>query len=131
MSRLSFEIFKDGAEIYDYTPEWCEGLEIFFTRQVEGYIRLGRVSKKITDGVCRFDRSALEDGEYSPLLILSDRLITLPKIRVSDGRVSPAPYGDTELRELSRRMYRLEAALDTLCKRTDGVEKRVYGVTIF
>ena len=131
MSKIQIECFDDMAEISSISTEESKFLTLKFNTGYNGYISLGRITVRIVGEECCIDASGLDDGVYSPKLILCDRSINLPPIRKEKGLISPVDYDIGYLRELSIRERRLSQRVESLSQKIEQINEKVFGSSIF
>ncbi len=131
MSKITFILFDEDAEIISYESEQNSRLEMMIFRRCEGYIRLGNMTEKLTENKCVFNTQSLADGEYEPILTANGEEIRLPKLICKSGIISPKPADGDFIRKLSLRTIKLADRLSDLEDRLKGISDSVYGSTIF
>ena len=134
MSKIRIECFGDEAELVSFTQDGERNIQIDLGGEYDGYISVGKLTARIKGSLCSIDARGLEDGEYTPHLILNDRTIDLPKISKQYGIITPIepelPYTlALSLREkkLRARVEELEKGLEKLTKMIEG--ERLFGTT--
>ena len=107
MSKINIELFGYDAELVSFDGEEGGTLSFEFPTLYDGYIYIANQTVRITGRECTVSTVNIENGEYIPHLILTDRTIDLPKIRVLHGVISPLDnIGPAELciKELVQRL---------------------------
>ena len=97
-----------------------------FSSGVDGYLEIGRITKRLDGGIAVFERGELPKGAFKPTLTADGVRIALPAF-ISDGEgVAPAPLTDSEIRsisvrerELCKRVSELERATEQILARID------------
>lgn len=131
MSKATLILFGDNAELLSFLQSDTAELEIEISHGKDGYIRLGEVTALLRQGKCKFDTKCLPDGEYQPILTVSEGEIMLPRMICKGGIASPVPVDDGFVRELSIRNRALARRVKALEERLEQISKAVYGSTIF
>ena len=85
MSKIKYELFGCDAEISAFETDAATELLLDFGRSLEGLVSIENVVSRVTGGVCRFDSRLVDQGEHTPMLILKDKVITLPGIVKAGG----------------------------------------------
>lgn len=100
---------------------------ILLDEPCDGKIKIGKHLYETKNGVCRFDLSEIENGEYSPALIKNRRLYKMEEIIVRDGGVQKKTLGEDYLRALSsrieenhRKIFAMEKKLTELSEKIEN-----------
>ncbi len=131
MSKINIELFGNDAELVSFDGEEGGTLSFEFPTLYDGYISLANQTARITGRECTVSTVNIENGEYIPHLILTDRTIDLPKIRVLHGVISPVEPDRSHITRLSLRERRLCERVYSLEKRLDELTKKVTGSSLF
>lgn len=127
MSRLIIKCFEHGAEIISSAADGSGLLQLEFDGEYNGHICIDRISKVISGSGCTLDLHQLEDGCYTPTLVLESRAIHLPPIEKINGVIIPKDYSMCNLRRLSIRDGILADRISRLEKRIKSAEEKVFG----
>ena len=131
MSKITIELFGRESELVAFSQDGRKSLVINFNDALDGYVALGRVTARIKGTECAIDLRNLADGSYTPHLILSDKTIDLPEVRLHCGIITPSEPEVAYTTRLSLRERRLSHRVDMLEKRLDEITKRITCSSIF
>ena len=131
MSKIKLERFGDECELIGFDK--CEDgyITFLFIELTDGFISIGHVVSRVVSGVCRFDARLIPNGVHEPRLILTDRVILLPKIIKSAHSVVAADCDSEYVREISLRERRLSERVKELESEIEKLRERIYGSRIF
>ena len=125
MSKIKYELFGCDAEISAFETDAATELLLDFGRSLEGLVSIENVVSRVTGGVCRFDSRLVDQGEHTPMLILKDKVITLPGIVKAGGKMRPALCTDEYTRNVSIRERRLSLRVEELEKAIKLLENKI------
>ena len=125
MSRIKYELFGNEAEVCEFESDSSFILLIVFKHPYEGLISIEGVVSRVNFGHCRFDSRLIDQGEHTPVLILTDRTVRLPKIVKAYGKISPASCTDEYTRSLSIRERRLCQRVEALERKLEAMESQI------
>ena len=131
MSKIIIENFDDGGELVDFKSDAETFLVFEFTEEVEGYISLGNLTSKFKGTSCAMDIRQLDDGDYTPHLIMPSRTIDLPRLKKEYGAVTPIDPCISDINKLSLRERRLCRRVKILESQIKEITKKVYGSSLF
>lgn len=131
MSKISIELIGSDAELISFKHSGERSLIFDFSVMLDGYISLGALTSRICGTECAIDTVRLDDGEYTPHLILADRTVDLPKIKKQYGIITPLEPDISFVTKLSLRERRLEKRVDDMEKRLEELTKKVSGTRLF
>lgn len=131
MSEIKIECFEEGAEIISHLVDNSGFLTFKFNKGYNGFISVGDIDARIVGDSCRICLRGLADGVYTPKLMLCDRAMPLPTVRIENGAIIPIEKDSTDIRDLSIRERRLNERVKNLEAMVDNIYKRVFGTTIF
>lgn len=125
MSKITVERFGKECEMIAFRQDKNRALTVEFTDEVSGYVSVNKLCVKIDGKSCTLKVNLLDDGEYTPRLILEDMTVDLPKIKKLYGFISPAEHSADFVASLSARERRLRIRVETLEKRLNEIEEKV------
>ena len=125
MSRITYELFENDAEISGFTDDGDIRLKLEFGKPLEGLVSVEGVVSRVIDGSCSFDTRLIDSGEHQPILILRNETIRLPKIIKSGGRVRPASCTDEYTRTISLRERHLSMRVEALERELRSLEGKI------
>ena len=131
MSKINIELFESDAELISFKQNGERSLVFDFSTMLDGYISLGTLTSRICGTSCAIDIRRLDDGEYTPHLILADRTLDLPKIKMQYGIIMPLEPDTDFVTKLSLRERRLKKRVDELEKKLEELTKKVSGTPLF
>ncbi|MBO7195842.1 MAG: hypothetical protein J6V80_00735 [Clostridia bacterium] len=131
MSKIRIECFGNEAELISFSQDGERTLQIDLGGEYDGYISIGRLTSRIKGASCSMDMRGLEDGEYTPRLIVADMTVDLPKIQKQYGIITPTEPELPYTLALSLRERRLRERVDRLEKRLEELTKRIEGERLF
>ena len=131
MSKISIEIFGKGCEIVSYKQDGESVLIFEFADELDGYIALGSATARIKGRSCAVDLRRLQDGEYTPRLVLMEATLDLPPVIKEHGMITPKEPEISYLTRLSFRERRLSERVDKLERALENIEKKVMGQGLF
>ncbi len=130
MSRIRFELFDGEVEVVEIEQDSeCE-LVLEFPDAEAGFVRIGELAERLTEGACLFDLRLLENGDYTPELFLDDERIVLPTICKTGCLVEIYDCNEAYIRAASQRERALRALVESLEEKIALLEDKVYGTTI-
>ena len=130
MTELTFAIYGNEAEIVSTLPGNTE-LLLRFSEPINGFLNILDRSYAVSGGKCLIKINALREGEITPKLITTNRIITLPRLIKDGNTVFPADCDDSFIRKISKRERDLEKRISELEKCVEILSKSVYGTSIF
>ena len=130
MSKLSFEIFNTEYELVGITSDGENRLVFEFSEEYEGFVRIGDLTSRLEGGRCEFDLRQIENGEFSPSLVIPNRIINLPQIKKLGRALEILDCTDGYIRSASQRERALEAKVSCLERQLEEISSKVYGETI-
>lgn len=131
MSKITIECFDRSAEIVSFESDREPMLVFEFTSEYDGYIALGEATARIKGARCTLDLRKINDGEYTPHLILSDKTVDLPRLKKEFGALALTEPPLNEINSLSLRERRLNKRVTELEKQMEEISKKVYGSSLF
>lgn len=131
MSRIKYQMCDEIAEVLSYTSAPTGELELEFGESAEGYVKMGDRAAALKGGKCRFSASKLPLEEYTPMLILKDKQVTLPPIVRRGVSFYLLPPDEEYIRGISLRTIALDQRIKELEVFAEEMRKKVYGTTIF
>ncbi len=131
MSKINIELFGSDAELISFKQDGEAALAFGFPTMLDGYVSLGGITVRICGQACAVDIRRLADGEYIPHLILADRTVDLPRVKMQYGIITPIEPDTDYVTKLSVRERRLRGRVDELEKRLDEITKKVTGASLF
>ena len=131
MSKINIELFGRETELVSFSQDGRKSLVIEFNEELDGYVALGTVTARLRGTGCAIDLRNLPDGSYTPHLILSDKTLDLPEVKLYSGIITPSEPEVAYTTRLSLRERRLSQRVDKLEKRLDEITKRITGSSIF
>ena len=131
MADIRYEIFGGKAEVVGFSSEGGRELTFRIEGSGDGFVSTCDVAARLKDGVASIDSRLISDGEHTPMLILKDRRISLPRIRKSGSRVTLADCDEEYVRDVSLRAHRLARRVEELEQTVESLCERVYGTTVF
>lgn len=131
MSRMNIELFGRDAELISYKQDGERALMLDFGTELDGYISLGSITARIRGISCALDTRRLADGEYIPHLILADRTVDLPRVKLQHGILAPTEPDTSYLTRLSLRERRLSERVEKLEERLEEITERITGSSLF
>ena len=130
MNRISYEIFKEDAEITFFEGASDEIAEFSFSEVEEGLLSIGGIVARVSGGKCRLDLRLIENGSYEPVLILQSKVVRLPRITKSGRKLKPFECTDEFVRSISLRERRLALRVVALEKELKELSSKIYDTTI-
>ena len=131
MSRIYIECHGDGADLVSFDKSEGGNLTLVFNKGYNGFISIGHISARIVGNECSITLRNLDDGVYTPKLVLCDKVINLPSVRKENGSIIPIKPNIDYLSELSIRERRLSERVDRLSTMVEEMYKKVFGTTLF
>ena len=131
MGKITLELFGRDCEILSYEYKKDNFLTFEFTEELTGYVQLGKSTARLKGKSCAIDLRELPNGEHTPMLILSDMVIDLPKLTNEYCVICPADHTVEEIGTLSLRERRLCQRVNELEARLEEISKKVFGSRIF
>lgn len=125
MSRIKYELFGEEAEVCEFEDDSSSVLFIGFKHPYDGLISIEGVVSRVDFGKCRFDSRLVDQGEHTPILILADRTVRLPKIVKAYGKIALASCTDEYTRNLSLRERRLCERVEALERKLEAMESKI------
>lgn len=130
MSRLKFKLYGSEVELISMASDSSGSLELDFSENSSGFLRIGKLALKLTDGKCIVDLRLLENGEYTPELVLDNRLVVLPLMRKFGNVVECLDCTADYIRAASQRERALAELVATLEEKIKLLEDKVYGTVV-
>lgn len=131
MSRIYIECHGDGADLVSFDQSAEGKLTLVFNKGYNGFISIGHIAARIVGNECNIAIKGLDDGVYTPKLVLCDRVIDLPSVLKENGSIIPqAPNADF-IRGLSIRERRLDERVARIERMVEEMYKKVFGTTLF
>ena len=130
MSRIKFKIYGSEVELIEHTHDSSWSLELDFCENLSGFVRIGEMSARLSNGKCLVDLRLLENGEYAPELVLDSRLVLLPLIKKFGNLVECIDCTDAYIRAASQRERALSKQVATLEDKIKLLEDKVYGTVV-
>lgn len=131
MSRILIECFGKEAELISFKQDGESAIAMEFGREYDGYVVLGSTTARIKGALCALDTRRLEDGEYTPHLVLTDMTVDLPKIRKQYGIITPVEPDTQYLVALSLRERELRERVEKLEGRVLELTQKIEGARLF
>ncbi len=131
MSIISFEPIDGAFEPTHFKGEGKERLEFRLPSDVEGFIRMGGISRALNYGMASFELRLQPDGILSPELITEGKIYKLPRLRKQGFDILPIYPSIEEFHELSARERALRQRVCELDETVRGLCDRVYGQSLF
>lgn len=131
MTRLVIGIFDGEAELIKYEREGGHEMEITFSEPYDGFITFGELTVRVKEGKSLLDVRLLDDGEYTPFLILKDCRRRLPRLAKRSRALEPIDPDSDFIREVSLRERKLSKRVAELEAQIEKISKSVYGTTLF
>ena len=130
MNRISYEIFKEDAEITFFEASSSEIAEFSFSEVDVGLLSIGGIVGRVSEGKCRLDLRLIENGSYEPVLILEGKLVRLPRITKSGRKLQPFECSEQFVHSISLRERRLAQRVLALEKELKELSSKIYDTTI-
>ena len=130
MSRLKFKLYDREVELIEHSRDSSESLEMDFSENLTGFLRIGNLTARLSDGRCRVDLRLLENGDYTPELVLDRGLVVLPLFRKFGNAVECIDCTDAYIRAASQRERALSKQVATLEDKIKLLEDKVYGTVV-
>ena len=131
MSRLKIEIYGSEAEVTAFEPDECESVSFLLSSPCDGFISIDGVTARLRGGECIFDLRLLGSGKYTPVLILEDRIVTLPTVIKTGKKFALADCTQEFIRAISKRERELEARVAELEATVKKLADSIFKNTIF
>ena len=131
MTEIRCEIFDGEAEIVGFTSDGGRELVFRIEGGADGFVSMDGVAARLKEGTASIDSRLVSDGELTPILILKDRRIPLPRIKKNGSRVTLARCDEEYVRAISLRAHRLTRRVSELEQTIETLRERVYGTTVF
>lgn len=125
MSRINYEIFGSDAEVTEFVADTGIEFILDFGNSLEGLVSIEGVVSRVNNGRCLFDSRLIDHGEHNPLLILKDKVVRLPGIVKSYGKIRPSVCSDDYTRDVSIRERRLSMRVEALEKELKILENKI------
>lgn len=130
MSRLKFQLYERECELLEQLHDSSDSLEVDFSENLSGFLRIGNLTARLSDGKCQIDLRLLENGDYTPELVLDGRLVLLPLFKKFGSVVECVDCTDAYIRAISQRERALSERVKTLEEKISLLEDRVYGTVV-
>jgi len=130
MSKISFELFGSEVEIVSIVNDSECDLVLEFPSGLSGFVRIGELAERLTDGICVFDLRLLPNAEYTPALFLDNARILLPRLKKTGYLIEIDDCTQEYIRSTSQRERALERYVTSLEERITLLETSVFGTTI-
>lgn len=130
MSRLNFRLYERECELIEQLHDSSDSLEVDFSEDLTGFLRIGNLTARLSDGKCQIDLRLLENGDYTPELVLDNRLVVLPLFRKFGNLVECIDCTDAYIRAVSQRERALSERVKALEEKTRLLEEKVYGTVV-
>lgn len=130
MSKIKFELYGGDVETVDFSQDSASLLTLDFSEELEGFVRIGELTERLSGGICDFDLRLLENGDYTPELILEDRRVVLPLIKKFGNIVVCCDCTEGYIRSASQRERALSKRVLALENKIKEIEDKVYGSVI-
>lgn len=127
MSVIEYILLEGSCEVTRLTRNNSQDIELRFTPECSGFIRIGSHTLPVRDGKCIIKRATVTDGTYTPFATLSERSYTLPRIKLEGGRAELLPLDDLALRSLSVRVHTLEQTVKECSRQLCEVKELING----
>lgn len=131
MGKWVVQCFGRLGELVSFVPGEDENPTFEFDTEYDGYISIGDVTEKFKGKSITPDLRRLEDGEYTPYLILPEVTVTLPGLKKKHGIIAPIDPSIEQIREISLRERKLCLEVEDLKSRLNEISKKVYGSNLF
>ena len=125
MSKITYVLHNGLGELIKYTPVRNKTLEISFTPQIDGKLKIGEASFFVTDGLLTVKLSDIPDGVHSPALYTQKGIFFLEGIKKEVLLVEPLPSDGEATRRIKSRLYELELKCSSLEKRLNALDEAV------
>lgn len=129
MSRIRYEFFGSAFEISEVTLDGGD-ITFIFPEGTRGYFCLGSKKYRLSSNELTIPLSLIENGSYTPRLIIPEAELTLPPIEKRDRLVS-LPEEEGAARRLSLKLARISQRVRELDKKLSELENYVRGTTCF
>ena len=130
MSRLNFRLYEREVELIEQLHDSSDSLEVDFSENLTGFLRIGNLTTRLSDGKCQIDLRLLENADYTPELVLDGRLVHLPLFKKFGSMVECVDCTDAYIRSASQRERALSERVKALEEKTRLLEDRVYGTVV-
>ena len=130
MSRLKFRIYGSDTELVDYCTDSSNTLEFDFCEDMNGFVQIGESALRLSGGKCIFDLRLIENGEYTPRLMVDKRLVNLPVIKKFGNLVECIDCTDEYIRAASQRERALERKVLELEEKIRLLDEKVFGTVV-
>ena len=130
MSKIKFMLYETEVEILESLSDSQNLLSLDFGKELDGFVRIGERAARLSGGKCDFDLRLLENGDYTPELILKNERIPLPLIRKFGSGVICCDCTESYIRSVSQRERELEKRVSALENKLRETEEKVYGPLI-
>ena len=131
MNVVKYELFDNAAEAVSFRKGKSNTLRIELSEDLDGFVTVGNVTVRLRGGIAMTDLRLIDDGDNSPILILKDRRQTLPGISKRGRMLELADCGAEYLRDLSMRERELSKRVLKLEEALDKLSSAVFGTTLF
>lgn len=130
MSKIKLMLYGAEAEVLESLPDSSNVLTLDFCEELSGFVRIGELTARLSGGRCDFDLRLLENGDYSPELILKSERIPLPLIRKFGSGIVCCDCTEGYIRSASQRERELAKRVGALENKLREIEEKVYGPLI-
>lgn len=131
MNKIYIELFDGECEMISFEEGGGLLLDFCFSRKIDGYVCLAHMAARIEGRERELNLGILPDGEYSPVLVIGDERIDLPRIRKHAGALFPVGHDIAYIDELSLRTKRIADRLKGIEDKLENMEKLIKGSRIF
>ena len=131
MTRIVYKLVGGYGEIREFNPGTASIIEVVIDGANEGIFKLGTVSKRLRNGVCRIDASHIKDGDYAPALIKDDSITALERVRKMGNSLTRPPIDIEVVKRALLRIESLELLVGELSERLSSVESDVHAPILF
>ena len=129
MNRISYEFFDSSCEISEAVLEGGD-ITFSFPEGTHGYFCLSNKKYRLTSNELTLPLSLIENGIYTPRLIIPEAELVLPPFEKRD-RLITLPEKEGTARKLSLRLARISCRVRELDKKLTDLENYVRGTTCF
>lgn len=130
MTKISYKLYGDEAQIIGYSTDCAEGLSLHFEGCEDGFVSINGIATRVREGVATPDCRFIDDGEHAPVLILKYGRIILPRIKKRGCEITLSYCDEEYIRGVSMRERMLSERVTELESAVEALNKSVYGTTI-
>lgn len=102
-------------------------LVFLFSPALSGYVTIDKGAYEVNDGRVEIPIKEVPIGEISPELVTEKGKWKLPRLVYDGESVSPKPYDDEYIRELTRELAELKHDIASLVIEAKNLKEKVYG----